>query len=184
MLEKNQIIFIKHLNYVLKKYIRNIKIRNLYYEINTNREYNYLLIFFLKFHFLTRADCFIDIIVTDRINKKKRFSIIYSLLSLTYNTRFFVKIKISEITKILSINTIFSAANWYEREIWDMFGIFFLGHPDLRRILTDYNFQGFPLRKDFPLSGFIELFYSSVESKMVYKIVKLSQAYRFYSFGH
>ena len=151
--------------------------------MNTNKEYNYLLLFFFKFHFLTRIDCFIDLIITDRPNKKKRFSITYNLLSLFYNTRFFVKVKISEISKLLSISTIYSAANWYEREVWDMFGIFFSGHPDLRRILTDYNFQGFPLRKDFPLSGFIELFYSSIDLKVVYKLVKLSQAYRFFSYS-
>jgi len=182
MLEKNQIVFIKQLNCVLKKFIRNIKIKNLYYEINTNKEYNYLLVFFLKFHYLTRADMLIDIIVVDRPNKEKRFAITYSLLSLAYNTRYFIKSKFFEISKILSISNIYSAANWYEREVWDMFGVFFTNHPDLRRILTDYNFKGYPLRKDFPLSGFIEIFYSTLSTKIIYKLIKLSQQYRQYTY--
>lgn len=182
MLEKNQLHFIKTLSRILKKFILHINIKNLYYELITSKEYNYLLIFFLKFHYLTQANSFIDLIVIDTPKQKKRFVLIYSLLSLIYNTRFFIKIKITELSKVLSINTIYSAANWYEREAWDMFGIFFLGHPDMRRLLTDYNFQGYPLRKDFPLSGYFELFYSSVTAKLLYKPVKLSQAYRSYKF--
>jgi NADH:ubiquinone oxidoreductase subunit C len=183
MLEKNQIYFIKTLAKILKKFVLHINIKNLYYELITSKEYSYLLIFFLKFHYLTQANSFIDLIVIDVPKKKKRFVLIYSLLSLIYNTRFFVKIKVTELSKVLSINTIYSAANWYEREVWDMFGIFFLGHPDMRRLLTDYNFQGYPLRKDFPLSGYFELFYSSVTAKLLYKPVKLSQAYRSYKFS-
>jgi NADH:ubiquinone oxidoreductase subunit C len=180
MLVQNKVIFITQFHNILKKFIQNIKIKNLYYELNALKEHAYLLIFFLKFHYLTKVDCFIDITVIDRINKKNRFTIIYNLLSFFYNMRFFVKIKITEITKILSINTIFFASNWYEREVWDMFGIFFLKHPDLRRLLTDYNFQGYPLRKDFPLSGFVEVFYSSVNLQLIYKYIKLSQSYRYF----
>ena len=168
----------------MKKFIRNIKIKNLYYEINTDIGYNYLLIFFLKFHYLTRADMLIDLIVIDRPTKKKRFTIIYNLLSLTYNTRYYIKCKFFEISKLLSISNIYSAANWYEREAWDMFGIYFIGHPDLRKILTDYNFKGYPLRKDFPLSGFVEVFYSSIKTKIVYKLIKLSQQQRQYSYNN
>ena len=180
MLENIQITFTKQLQIILRKYIRSIKIRNLYYEIKTNKEYSYLLILFLKFHYTSQVDSLIDIIVIDRPHKKKRFAVIYSLLSINYNTRFFIKTDINETANLLSINAIYSAANWYEREVWDMFGIYFLNHPDLRRILTDYNFQGYPLRKDFPLSGFIELFYSSKNSRLLYKKPKLNQAYRLF----
>ena len=127
---------------------------------------------------------FIDLIVIDRPTKKKRFTIIYNLLSLTYNTRYYIKCKFFEISKLLSISTIYSAANWYEREAWDMFGIYFIGHPDLRKILTDYNFKGYPLRKDFPLSGFVEVFYSSIKTKIVYKLIKLTQQQRQYTYNN
>ncbi|NJI21406.1 NADH-quinone oxidoreductase subunit C, partial [Aeromonas veronii] len=90
----------------------------------------------------------------DYINKEKRFEIIYNLLSIRFNSRLKVKITINELQPIDSIISIYKAANWCEREVWDMFGIFFSNHPDLRRILTDYGFEGHPLRKDFPLSGF------------------------------
>ena len=87
------------------------------------------------------------------------FQIVYNLLSLRYNSRIRVKTYTDELTPIDSINSVFAAANWYEREIWDMFGVFFTNHPDLRRILTDYGFEGHPLRKDFPLSGYLEVNY-------------------------
>lgn len=183
-MERIQLNFMKQLQHILKKFVRSIKVKNLYYELKTNKEYILLLIFFLKFHFSTQIENLIDIIVIDRPNKKKRFTLIYNLLSLNYNVRFLVKVKINEISKLMSLTPIYSTANWYEREVWDMFGIYFTNHPDLRRILTDYNFQGYPLRKDFPLSGFIELFYSSVNTKLVYKKVKLSQAYRIFKFNY
>ena len=183
MLDHVQILFIHKLKIILKKYIRNIKIKNLYYEIKTNKEYILLIIIFLKFHFLCKFDNLIDIIVIDRLNKKKRFTIIYNLLSLIFNTRIFIKIKFLEISNIVSITNIFSGSNWYEREIWDMYGIFFKNHPDLRRILNDYNFQGFPLKKDFPLSGKIEVFYSSLISNLIKPRVKLIQEYRNFIFN-
>jgi len=163
---------------ILKKLIRSLKMKNLFFELKTNKEYNYLLLFFFKYHFLTQLDCLVDIVVVDKPNKKARFTIIYSLLSFTYNNRFFVKIVINELSKVFSLYSIFSGSNWYEREVWDMFGIFFKNHPDLRRILTDYNFKGFPLKKDFPLTGFLEVFYSTIENNLFYKSVKLTQAYR------
>ena len=87
------------------------------------------------------------------------FQIVYNLLSLRYNSRIRVKTYTDELTPIDSVTSVFAAANWYEREIWDMFGVFFTNHPDLRRILTDYGFEGHPLRKDFPLSGYLEVYY-------------------------
>ena len=111
MLDHVQILFIHKLKIILKKYIRNIKIKNLYYEIKTNKEYILLIIIFLKFHFLCKFDNLIDIIVIDRLNKKKRFTIIYNLLSLIFNTRIFIKIKFLEISNIVSITNIFSGSN-------------------------------------------------------------------------
>ena len=111
MLDNIQILFSFNLKLILNKYIRNIKIKNLYYEIKTNKEYSSLLINFLKFHFLSKFNTLIDIIVIDRLNKKKRFVIIYNLLSLTFNTRIFIKIKILEISNLTSITNIFSGSN-------------------------------------------------------------------------
>ena len=182
MLEIIQKNYIKFLNIVLKKYIRNILIKNLDIEITTNREYIYPIILFFKKNFNTQCKQLLDITVVDKINKLNRFSIHYNLISLSYNTRFKLKIQTSEILKLYSITSIFPSANWYEREVWDMFGILFLNHPDLRRILTDYNFQGHPLKKDFPLTGFFEVFYNSVEKCIKYEKVELSQEYRFFTF--
>jgi len=183
MLDNIQILFSFKLKLILNKYIRNIKIKNLYYEIKTNKEYSLLLINFLKFHFLSKFNSLIDIIVIDRLNKKKRFVIIYNLLSLTFNTRIFIKIKILEISNLTSITNIFSGSNWHEREIWDMYGIFFKNHPDLRRLLNDYNFEGFPLKKDFPLTGYKELFYSNLKGYLIEQKIKLSQEYRNFNFS-
>lgn len=120
----------------------------------------------------------IDIVVSDVPGKKNRFSVCYLLLSHFYNTRLSLITKINEITPLPSISYLFESANWLEREVWDMFGIFFSGHPDLRRILTDYGFSGHPLRKEFPLTGFKELSYIDHIQNLRYDSVILAQEYR------
>ena len=117
------------------------------------------ILFFLKNHTNSQFKILSEICAVDYINKKKRFEIIYNLLSIRFNSRLKIKVSLNELQPINSIIEIYKSANWSEREIWDMFGIFFSNHPDLRRILTDYGFEGHPLRKDFPLSGFLEIFY-------------------------
>lgn len=112
---------------------------------------------FLKDHHNAQFANLVDIAGVDMPTREFRFEIVYNLLSLRYNSRIRVKTYTDEMTPIDSANDVFKAANWYEREIWDMFGVFFAGHPDLRRILTDYGFEGHPLRKDFPLTGYIEV---------------------------
>ena len=112
---------------------------------------------FLKDHHNAQFANLVDITGVDMPTREYRFEIVYNLLSLRYNARIRVKTYTDEMTPLDSINEVFKAANWYEREIWDMFGVFFSNHPDLRRILTDYGFDGHPLRKDFPLSGYIEV---------------------------
>jgi NADH dehydrogenase (ubiquinone) Fe-S protein 3 len=118
----------------------------------------------------------------DLLNKNYRFSVSYDLLSLTFNTRLRVKTFVDEITHIPSSVPLFINANWWEREIWDMYGIYFDKHPDLRRILTDYGFEGYPMRKDFPLSGFIELRYDDSKKRIVAETVELTQEFRSFSF--
>ena len=120
----------------------------------------------------------IDIAAIDYPNAEKRFELVYLFLSIEKNIRVKISIKIDTNEKVPSIVKIFPSANWMEREIFDMYGIKFVNHPDLRRILTDYNFKGHPLRKDFPLTGFNEVRYSEKEKKVIYEPVKLEQNYR------
>ncbi len=112
---------------------------------------------FLKCHHNAEFTNLVDIAGVDMPTRKYRFEIVYNLLSLRYNSRIRVKTYTDELTPIDSVDDVFKAANWYEREIFDMFGVYFSNHPDMRRILTDYGFEGYPLRKDFPLSGYVEV---------------------------
>ena len=118
----------------------------------------------------------------DYYNNKYRFNVTYELLSLVYNTRVRVKVFLTEIDSVPSIVEIFKNANWWEREVWDLYGIFFSNHPDLRRILTDYGFEGYPMRKDFPVYGYVEVFYDSIQKRILIESIELSQGYRVFSF--
>ena len=133
---------------------------------------------FLRDHTNCQFKCLIDICVVDYPEREARFEVVYNLLSVRYNTRIRVKTSVNEITSIESCSSVFQAGNWYEREAWDLYGVFFSNHPDLRRILTDYGFEGFPLRKDFPLTGHSEVRYNEDEKKVIYENVKLEQNYR------
>ena len=124
----------------------------------------------------------IDITAVDYPENQKRFKIVYLLLSHELNQRIILSYYIDENKQIPSLTKIFPSANWMEREIFDMYGIKFTDHPDLRRILTDYGFEGYPLRKDFPLTGHIEVRYSEDKKKVVYEPVKLEQNYRSFDF--
>ena len=124
----------------------------------------------------------LDITAVDYPNRSKRFELVYNLLSLKNNLRLRVKVFLNDNEIVPSITSIFKSACWYEREVWDMYGISFNGNNDLRRILTDYGFQGFPLRKDFPLTGFVELRYDELKKKVNYSKVKLTQDYRNFDF--
>jgi NADH-quinone oxidoreductase subunit C len=124
----------------------------------------------------------IDICGVDYPEREERFDVVYHLLSPRLNQRLRVKISTAEATPVASVNDIFPAANWYEREAYDLYGIRFTGHPDLRRILTDYGFQGHPLRKDFPLTGYVEVRYDDEKKRVVYEPVKLTQEFRDFDF--
>lgn len=124
----------------------------------------------------------IDICGVDYPERNRRFDVVYNLLSLTHNQRVRVKVQTDEATPVPSITSVFSAAGWFEREVWDMYGVMFSDHPDLRRILTDYGFEGHPLRKDFPLTGFVEVRYDEDEKRVVYEPVKLTQEFRKFDF--
>ena len=135
----------------------------------------------LKIHTPFNYQQLIDITVIDYVKKKKRFEVNYQLLSIKYNQRLCVNFDINEGVAVSSIKPIYTSAGWYEREVWDMFGIFFRNHNDLRRRLTDYGFKGHPLRKDFPRTGFVEVRYCDYNKRVVYEKVTLSQEYRVFS---
>jgi NADH-quinone oxidoreductase subunit C len=126
--------------------------------------------------------CFIDLCGVDYPQRERRFDVVYHLLSLRHNTRIRVKVQTDETTPVPSVIEVFPAANWFEREAYDLYGILFSGHPDLRRLLTDYGFEGHPLRKDFPLTGFVEVRYDQDEGRVVYEPVQLTQEFRNFDF--
>lgn len=126
--------------------------------------------------------CFIDITAVDYPARERRFDVVYHLLSPRLNHRIRIKCETDEMTPVPSAVGVFPAANWYERETYDMFGVFFSGHPDLRRMLTDYGFEGYPLRKDFPMTGYVEVRYDDEQKRVVYEPVRLNQEFRQFDF--
>ena len=150
--------------------------------IGINIENLYSTILYLKTNDKSRFKQLIDITAIDYPEKEKRFRMVYFFLSHENNNRIIVNSDIEINTKVTSITNIFPSANWMEREVFDMYGIIFLEHPDLRRILTDYEFEGYPLRKDFPLTGHTEVRYSEDKKKVIYEPVKLEQNYRNFDF--
>ncbi len=123
-----------------------------------------------------------DVCGVDYPDRERRFDVVYHLLSTRHNTRIRVKVETDEATPVPSVTGVFSAAGWFEREAWDLYGVFFSDHPDLRRILTDYGFEGHPLRKDFPLTGYVEVRYDDEQKRVVYEPVKLVQEFRSFDF--
>ena len=144
-------------------------------------EQNWNILFFLKHFTYALFKQLIDLSFVDYPERKLRFELFYNLLSVRYNSRLTVLSSVSEDSYVDSVTAIYPSAGWYEREAWDMFGVFFKNHPDLRRILTDYGFKGHPLRKDFPLTGYIEVRYDDFNKRIVYEEVSLTQEYRVFT---
>jgi NADH-quinone oxidoreductase subunit C len=172
----------KLLNSELTTKIKSSPIKNdeLLIKVEVDNLYSTLL--FLKTNKQCKFKQLIDIVAADYLGDDQRFRIYYLLLSHENNLRIKVSINLSIDEKAPSIVKLYPSSNWMEREVFDMYGIKFKNHPDLRRILTDYNFKGFPLRKDFPLTGFNEVRYSEKEKKVIYEPVKLEQDYRNFDF--
>ncbi|MGE3333355.1 MAG: NADH-quinone oxidoreductase subunit C [Rhodospirillaceae bacterium] len=124
----------------------------------------------------------IDVTAVDYPQRPERFEVVYLLLSMSLNQRIRVKLTVGEETAVPSITSLFPCTDWCEREVWDMYGVFFSDHPDLRRILTDYGFEGHPLRKDFPLTGYLEVRYDVEQKRVIYEPVKLAQDFRSFDF--
>ena len=171
------------LNSELTSKIKGSKEENGELLINVELANIYSTILFLKTNNKCKFKQLIDILAVDFPGEEDRFKIYYLLLSHENNIRIKIVSQIKIDSKVPSITKIYPSANWMEREVFDMYGIKFKNHPDLRRILTDYNFKGFPLRKDFPLTGFNEVRYSEKDKKVIYEPVKLEQNYRNFDFS-
>lgn len=165
---------------VLPFWIQNIIIIKNEIIIYTSVKHLNSLISFLYYHTNTLFQLLPDITAVDYPDQKLRFEVVYNLLSPSYSTRVRIKTLIDEITPVPSITNIYYGANWMERETWDMFGIYFYNHPDLRRILTDYGFEGFPLLKNWPLSGYLEVRYDDEQKRVIYEPLEMTQEYRNY----
>ena len=168
----------KTINSELTSKINSSKIKHNQIYINIEENYLIEVILFLKTNSITKFKQLIDITTVDYPERDRRFKMIYLLLSHENNSRIIIDYNIKEGEVIPSLTSIYPSANWMEREVFDMYGIEFKDHPDLRRILTDYDFKGHPLRKDFPLTGHNEVRYSEEEKKVIYEPVKLEQNYR------
>ena len=172
----------KTVNSGLTTKIKSSGIKFNYLTIETEIEEIIQVILFLKTNEKCKFRQLTDITAVDYPRKEKRFKLVYLLLSHENNHRLIINSNIKEKTIVPSITKIFPSANWMEREVFDMYGITFKDHPDLRRILTDYGFEGHPLRKDFPLTGYKEVRYSEDQKKVIYESVKLEQNYRNFDF--
>ena len=172
----------KLINSELSSKVKSSKIENNELLVETEEAELLDVVQFLKSHEKCKFRQLIDIAGVDYPENEKRFELIYLFLSHEHNLRIKLLIKFQINQTIVSLTKIFPSANWMEREVFDMYGVKFKNHPDLRRILTDYGFKGHPLRKDFPLTGFNEVRYSEKEKKVVYEPVKLEQNYRNFDF--
>lgn len=179
----NQYALVKYLNWIIPGFFFQAKYSNSVLVLKTNAFFLYNLVFFLKHHSVLKLNFLVDICVYDFLDPYYRFWVIYVLRSSVTNTLVYVKLNQPYGKFLPTLVGLHQCANWLEREIWDMFGIFILEHPDLRRLLTDYGFVGHPLRKDFPLSGFTELFYDEHFKRLNYVPIELSQECRTFNFN-
>ena len=177
-LQKKYAIYIKRL---LKPCLKLISLKNNEIEVHLSYLSFERIMNFFKKHTLCQYKQLIEIAVVDSIGKRYRFSIHYLFLSVRFQNRLRVLIETDEVTPITSLEFVYINANWLEREVWDLYGIYFRRHSDLRRILTDYGFLGHPLRKDFPLTGFEEIYYNESQKKIIYEKVELTQEFRTYT---
>ena len=175
--------FLKSIHLMVPKFITKSIISKEEVIIFTNTTNLVSLLTFLRDHTNSQYKMLVDITAVDYPEREERFEVVYMLLSIKYNSRIIVKVAVDEITPIPSVETIFPNAGWYERETFDMFGIFFQENKDLRRILTDYGFEGYPLRKDFPLSGYTEVRYDDSVRRVVVEPLELTQEFRLFDFA-
>ena len=167
---------------ILDKNTYQIKFEDDNFKVSITPNSLYKVVKALKDNDKLKFSQLLELTAVDYPDRAERFNLVYIFLSLEYNSRIILTTNLSEENTVESITSLFPSANWYEREVWDLFGIAFINHPDLRRILTDYGFNGFPLRKDFPLSGNVEVRYDMATKKVIYEPVKLTQDFRDFDF--
>ena len=172
----------QHVASVLPDQVMGISIAHDELMVTARAEQIVKVVTFLRDDPMCLFKVLVDICGTDYPERPKRFDVVYNLLSLVHNQRIRIKVEADDETPVPSITGVHNSANWFEREIWDMYGVMFSDHPDLRRLLTDYGFEGHPLRKDFPLTGFVETRYDEERKRVVYDPVKLSQEFRKFDF--
>lgn len=177
MIVLNFITLIKNMLPVKKIYKRKNDI-----DVFVDHKDIFFILFFFKNFSLFQYHILSSITAVDYIKKKNRFELVYSLLSVRFNNRINIKACLNEVSSVCSCENIYSTANWFECEVFDMYGIFFFNHSNLKRILTDYGFEGYPLRKDFPLSGYVEVRYDEKNKKVVNEYLELTQDYRVFDF--
>jgi len=175
--------YVKSINLMIPKFIEKSVISKEEVTIYTTPEHIVPLLTFLKKYTNSQYEMLLDITAVDYPEREKRFEVVYMLSSIKYNTRLIVKISVDEVTPVPTIENVYPNAGWYERETWDMFGIYFQENKDLRRILTDYGFEGYPLRKDFPLSGFVEVRYDDTQRRVVVEPLEMTQEFRLFDFS-
>lgn len=166
------------------KGIQNIVVKNDRVTVYLEKEHLELFLRSVKTHSALRFAQLLDIWGVDYPARDKRFEVNYMLLSIKLNTRLIVKVSLNEDESVNSVTEIFSSAGWLEREVWDMYGVYFANNKDLRRILTDYGFEGYPLRKDFPLSGFVEVRYDDGEKRVLHEPIEMPQEFRLFNFAN
>jgi NADH-quinone oxidoreductase subunit C len=170
--------FLTFLKYNLQKWLISLFINNLLINLQPKKKNIINLIFFFQHHTTLLFKQLLDITAIDFVKSTKRFTVLYQFCSLHFNSRLAVLVDCSENELIPTLTYLYNSANWFECEVWDLFGIYFYGHPNMHRILTDYGFRYFPLRKDFPLSGYSELFYNNSKRRVGYYRVSISQEFR------
>lgn len=180
---KNKNIILKNLKNLAKVCpLEKIQVFNDNIILVVKPKFLFNILLFLNNNILQQFKLLTSISGVDYPMNKYRFSVVYEILSIRYNYRLRIKTFTHELLNLESCEKIYSAANWYECEIWDLYGVFFKNHSNLKRILTDYGFEGFPLRKDFPLSGFVEMRYNEIEKRVITESLELCQEYRTFDF--
>nr|BCT02605.1 NADH dehydrogenase subunit 9 [Medakamo hakoo] len=175
--------FAKSIIKTVPQWVKSCEIVHNEIMITVHPEFIVPMCYFLRQNMLTRCAQLLDVTAVDYPDRDKRFTVVYNLLSIDWNARIRLKTEVDELTPIESVTSVYASAGWWEREVWDLFGIFFTNHPDLRRILTDYGFQGHPLRKDFPLTGYTEVRYDATEKRVISEPLELSQEFRSFDFA-
>ena len=180
--EDNMKMYGAYLIRTFPKYIDKIEYTKKELVVSVTTEHLINLLQCLRDHTNCQYKILCDLCGVDFPNREKRFEVVYNLLSVRYNSRLRVKTYAGETTAVPSVTSLYSAAGWYEREVWDLYGVYFANHPDLRRILTDYGFEGHPMRKDFPLSGYVEVRYDDEQKRVVTEPLEMTQEFRTFNF--